>query len=287
MESRAPAYLSICAIYRDEAPYLREWVAFHRLVGVERFFLYNNRSSDEHREALAPYIADGTVELTDWDDHPAQVQTYDDCIRTHRDDSRWIAFIDLDEFLFSPSGKPVPEILSEYERWPGVGVNWAVYGTSGHEEKPAGLVIENYVRRTDDPGFNRPIKSIADPKRIRNFCLAHYFMYRDEPGVAVDENQRPISGPQFSRTESVSFARLRINHYFTKSEAEFRAKIAKGYADGWTRPKHGEMEERKIVRQLGLYDEIEDRTIQRYLPELRRALEEIDATGVAPGAASS
>jgi hypothetical protein len=47
------------------------------------------------------------------------------------------------------------------------------------------------------------------------------------------------------------------------------------------------MEERKIVRQLGLYDEIEDRTIQRYLPELRRALEEIDATGVAPGAASS
>ena len=36
------AYLSVCAIYRDEAHYLAEWIEFHRLVGVERFFLYNN-----------------------------------------------------------------------------------------------------------------------------------------------------------------------------------------------------------------------------------------------------
>ena len=40
------AYLAICTIYRDNAPYFREWIEFHRLVGVERFFLYNNRSDD-------------------------------------------------------------------------------------------------------------------------------------------------------------------------------------------------------------------------------------------------
>ena len=57
------AYLSICAVYRDEAPYLREWVAFHSLVGVERFYLYNNRSDDGHREALAPYVEDGSVTI--------------------------------------------------------------------------------------------------------------------------------------------------------------------------------------------------------------------------------
>ena len=34
-------YLSICAIYRDEAPYLVEWIEFHRLVGVEHFYLYD------------------------------------------------------------------------------------------------------------------------------------------------------------------------------------------------------------------------------------------------------
>ena len=53
---RQPAYLSICAIYRDEAPYLAEWIEFHRLVGVERFFLYDHMSQDHHLEVLAPYL---------------------------------------------------------------------------------------------------------------------------------------------------------------------------------------------------------------------------------------
>ena len=38
----------------------REWVEFHRLVGVERFFLYNNFSEDNHMEVLAPYIEEGS-----------------------------------------------------------------------------------------------------------------------------------------------------------------------------------------------------------------------------------
>ena len=54
-------YLSIAAIYRNEAPYLREWIEFHKLVGVERFFLYNNESTDDHRAVLAPYVEAGIV----------------------------------------------------------------------------------------------------------------------------------------------------------------------------------------------------------------------------------
>ena len=217
------AYLSICAVYRNEAPYLREWVAFHRVVGVERFFLYNNRSDDDHRAALAPYIEDGTVVLQDWDDWPAQMQTYDDCLKRHRDESRWIGFIDLDEFLFSPTGRPVPEVLTEFERWPGVGVNWAVYGSSGHRTRPPGLVIENYVRRSDNDDLNRHIKSIADPRRVRAFCTPHFFMYSGEPGVAVDENHQLVGDPRPSMSKELSFSLLRVNHYMTKSDEEHHA----------------------------------------------------------------
>ena len=60
------AYLSACTIYRDAAPYLAEWVEFHRLVGVERFFLYDNGSSDDHRDVLAPYVDEGSVVVHDW-----------------------------------------------------------------------------------------------------------------------------------------------------------------------------------------------------------------------------
>jgi hypothetical protein len=269
------AYFAICAIYRDEAPYLREWVAFHRLVGVDRFFLYNNRSVDAHEEALAPFFQDGTALVHDWPIFPAQIQAYDHCLKTHRDDARWIAFIDLDEFLFSPTGRPVSEILSEFERWPGVGVNWAVFGASGHRTRPPGLVIENYTRRTADSGINRHIKSIVDPTRVRGFSMPHFFMYTDGP--AVNENARAITGPPFSLTEDVSFARLRVNHYATKSEEEYRRKLARGPADS-TVPKSELLTEAGISRRLEKLDEVSDDAIQIYLPSLRKALENIETT---------
>jgi hypothetical protein len=263
------AYLSICAVYRDEAPYLREWVEFHRPVGVERFFLYDNLSSDEHREVLAPYVADGSVTIHDWPQWPAQIQAYDHCLKHHSDDARWIAFIDLDEFLFSPEGTPLPEVLREFEEFPGVGVNWAMFGSSGHSTPPPGLVIESYLRRSDDPGINRHIKSVVNPRRVRGFCVPHFFMYDD--GLAVDEQRRPITGPPYSHTDGVSFSRLRLNHYAIKSEEEFRLKLARGPADS-SIPKRERFSEAQLARIAGQYDEVEDRTILMHLPALREAL---------------
>ena len=97
---------------------------FHRLVGVERFLLYNNFSEDHHREVLAPYVEEGIVTVRDWpvlDGRVGQIAAYNDCLRWHRHDSRWIAFIDLDEFFFSPSGEPLPAVLADYEQWPARG----------------------------------------------------------------------------------------------------------------------------------------------------------------------
>ena len=85
-------------------------------MGVERFFLYNNQSTDDHREVLAPYVADGSVVVHDWPVRPGQLPAYQHCLAEHGSESRWIAFIDLDEFLFSPTRRPVTEILPDYER---------------------------------------------------------------------------------------------------------------------------------------------------------------------------
>src|SRR5205823_2560568 len=158
-----------------EASYLREWIEFHRLVGVERFFLYDHESVDDSREVLAPYIEDGTVVLHHWPVHPGQLEAIDDCLERHRSDSRWIAFIDLDEFLFSGSGRPVSEILRDFEDFPGVVVNEAHFYTSGHRQRPPGLVIENYLTRDLNPEMW--VKSIVDPARTLRTINAHLFKY--------------------------------------------------------------------------------------------------------------
>jgi hypothetical protein len=271
------AYLSICAIYRDEAPYLPEWIEFHALMGVDRFFLYDNFSTDGHREALAPYLRDGTVLLTSWPKSPPYVQfsAYEHCLRARREDSRWIAFIDLDEFLFSPAGHRVCDVLTEYERAPAVAVNWAVFGTSGHRSKPPGLVIENYVRRTNDPGYNTHVKSIVDPRRTELYCdNPHFFFYY--LGSAVDENHQPVS---YARTKQVSFEQLRINHYWTKSLSEAKRKVSRiqagtGEIRPW--PDFDELE-RTLNERL-------DVTITSYAPAVRRALLR---RGVAPEASTA
>src|SRR5207249_4814381 len=126
----------------------------------------DNMSDDEHREVLAPYVEEGTVVFHDWPVFPGQLQAYERCIQEHRDDSRWIAFLDCDEFLFSPTRRKVSEILPEFEEFPGVGVNCLAYGNSGHETRPDGLTIESYVCRTTNEFRNRIIKSIVDPTRV-------------------------------------------------------------------------------------------------------------------------
>ena len=257
------SYLSICAIYRDEAPYLREWVELHRLAGVERFFLYDNRSADKHREVLAPRIEDGTVVVREWPDPRGQIPAYEHCLREHGERSRWIAFLDLDEFLFSPIGTPLPQLLEAYERFPGVGVNWCVFGPSGHETRPEGLVVESYLQRLNVPD-NRTVKSIVDPARVVGCNNVHDFAY--ECSGAVDENGYPVFGYY---TKSVSFSKLRINHYVTKSVAEYRARGERDRPDQFGSPRSVRLD--RIVDTESRFGE-RDETILRYLAPLKKAV---------------
>ena len=95
--------------------------------GVERFFLYDNGSTDDHRDVLAPYLDEGIVIVHDWPmpfigrrgRAGALQRAFDHCLGAHREDSRWIAFLDLDEFLFSPTGASLSELLPEYEEYSG------------------------------------------------------------------------------------------------------------------------------------------------------------------------
>jgi hypothetical protein len=261
-ERSCEVYLGVCAIFRNEARYLREWVAFHRLVGVERFFLYDNASTDEPLDALAPYTEDGTVVVHPWDpgDSRPQLPAYNDCLVRHGKEARWIAFIDLDEFLFSPAGTPLPTLLPEYERWPAVLVNSVLFGTSGHRDPPPGLVLENYTRC----GYTSArfwVKSIVDPMRAERARGPHRFIHPSGP--AVNENHRPVSGPY---TGFPSYQRLRINHYYTRSLQEARVKWTQVGADN-TMLRNVPVD--RLRKTLNLR---EDRTIQRYLPGLRAEL---------------
>ena len=264
-------YLAACGIYFNEAPYLEEWIEFHRIVGVEKFYLYDHMSTDDHRAVLKPYVDEGTVVVKEWPDDPGQPSAFGDCLAEHRDEARWIAFIDMDEFLFSPTLAPVPEVLADYEEWPGVVVNWAMFGPSGHETKPPGLVLESYnLRLKDDAKLHHQVKSIVDPRRalrVGGGVNPHCFEYEDG-AAAVDELFRPLDRQPRSATQTVSFDRLRINHYYIKSREQWHAKLEV------PSPQNGKVRTGlwpPYDRLVKKYD-VRDETIQAYLPQLKAAL---------------
>src|ERR1700733_11023438 len=99
--------LAICAIFQNEAPYIKEWIEYHKLVGVQHFYLFNNLSDDNYQDVLAPYVTSGEVDLIEWNYpsrenkewKPIQRNAYKKGIQAATGKARWLALIDLDEFI--------------------------------------------------------------------------------------------------------------------------------------------------------------------------------------------
>ena len=299
-------YLAVCAIFRDEAPYLTEWIAFHRLMGVEHFFLYNNNSSDNFELVLKPFIAQGCITLHSWPipfHEYAQKKAYAHCLEQVRGQVRWLACIDIDEFLFSPSNENLATALADYESFPGVVVHWQVYGSNGHRYMTDEPVIARFTKRAPTNWIrNRKIKSIVDPSRVIEPLGMHHFSYSDgafpvdETKTAVSLKHKPTHKKKFKwlygnlgpllryfdpypgtdiNSRVISVERLRINHYPIKSHEEFLKKTA-----------HKKEKRRyEDVDYFSYHDrnDVLDITLHKYLPDLYRLL---DSTGKLTGRSS-
>src|SRR5277367_3568367 len=61
-------FLSLCSLFKDEAKFLKEWIEYHLLIGVDHFYLYNLESSDSSKKVLREYVSRGIVTLINWPD---------------------------------------------------------------------------------------------------------------------------------------------------------------------------------------------------------------------------
>ncbi|SKB12338.1 hypothetical protein PL11201_330027 [Planktothrix sp. PCC 11201] len=262
---RKQCELSICAIMKNEAPYLMEWLEFHKLVGVERFYLYNNNSNDETLDIIEPYVKSSQVILHNWPISPGQqTLAYEHCLGTYFFESQWIAFIDLDEFLYPTDQQDLKAVLKEFSGVPAVGVNMLYFGTSGHLTRPDGLQIENFTMRgSDDFQGNKMIKSIVRPDLVLPPTCPHFFPPINPETYGVTENQQPLLS---SVAAEVSVQKLRINHYCTRSRADMIQKAMRGSA---IFPWQISLEGLEYLNR----NDIQDLTIQRFVIPLKQALQ--------------
>jgi hypothetical protein len=100
--SKEPNTIAICAIMKDErAEDVKEFIDYHRWIGVDSFFLRENQEECAIKAELQPYIDAGILDLglLPGPKHPTQTNWYNTCSKKASKKHRWIAFIDLDEFM--------------------------------------------------------------------------------------------------------------------------------------------------------------------------------------------
>ena len=270
--------LSVCAIIKNEAPYMEEWLDYHLSVGVKRFYIYDNGSTDNLTEILEPYISKGLVVYKYYPGAAKQMSAYNDCIKVSKDKTEWLAVIDADEFIMPIKKNSIPEFLKEFKDCPGVGINWICYDSNGYKNKPEGGVLENYTRVHYDEQFstNHHIKSVVRPAMVDKYITPYYAQYTEGKN-AVDENGNEIKGCVYrdvhpkAYTDVVSVNKIRINHYYSKSEEEYKAKLERGRA--LIKDAKKQFSQRSLAFDDVKYDYTAYKFVERLYPELGQRLE--------------
>ncbi|MFT9191104.1 MAG: glycosyltransferase family 2 protein [Liquorilactobacillus sp.] len=222
--------LSIVIILKNEAPYIREWLAYYISIGVEHFYIYDNDSQDDLKKIIASFK--DMVTYIRFSGTARQMDAYNDALNRYGSYSRYMGFLDADEFIYLKGEQlSFVNLLNDYFIDPHVGgfvINWQIFGSSFLKKKPQGLLTNNFVYRAQknfEKNFH--IKSVVDPRKVAGFLNDPHGAFYLPGYYAVNEKKQEVDGP-FS--QSVNTDRVQINHYFTKSEEEFIQKKARGRA---------------------------------------------------------
>ena len=233
--------LAVVAILKNEGHYLKEWLDYHLLAGVEHFYLYDHESDDNYNEIVKPYVDAGLVTSTFYPGKNVYVMAYIDAIKKFKFFNRYMAFIDLDEFIYPKTDcgivNVVDEILSHDPNAAGLAIHWQEFGSNGKKKADYSKgVLERFTRRAkkdfhdtfkDKTGTfhtlgNIHVKNIVNPRCVK-IPAAHYFEYF-EGMHGVDERNIIFSTPSAGPLP-IAADKIVINHYRCKSREEYFYKL--------------------------------------------------------------
>lgn len=229
MDDLPPVNLSLFTVTRDSGCRIKEWLAFHYIVGVQRFIICLHKCQDDTEAQIKslPFYDPETIiihTINNQIDLP-QMGVYDNIIKNYAYSTRWALILDDDEFFFSPENDDLNYLLKRYEAYGGVTANWQWFGSNNHVLRPKGLVIEAYTKRArDDYSMHWGCKSIIQPKRWIKSISPHRF---ETSPCCVNEYFQPVCGHWRNGTPC-SVEVLRVNHYKVRSMEDWVQRCRRG-----------------------------------------------------------
>ena len=260
--------LSVCSLFKNEAKFLKEWIEFHRLVGVDHFYLYNNGSTDHYQPVLAPYLKEGLVTLVQWPDLireqseetafkwalSTQVTAYENAAKFFAiRESKWLTVLDVGEFLVPAQETNLAGMLEKLDEYPGVMLVSDFYDSAAVNVFPKRKLLIETVELTNAPKQNiqkAVEKMIFKPEECVSFAWPPFkYNFRNKK-EAIKINRKT----------------LRINHYTNRKKIpwQFASPKEKIHVDN----RLFSEEETNYWLEAGYEMEDQERSIQRFLPDL-------------------
>jgi tetratricopeptide (TPR) repeat protein len=261
-------YLSLCLICKDENDYLSEWLDYHILMGVDRFYIYDNESQISLRKTLENYIERGWVVVVDIHGEAMQVYAYDHCLQTFGSQTFWMGFIDTDEFLVAKDVLDLKELLKDYESYGGLAISSLFFGSNGHQTRPDAGQIASYTQRTHSTfNENELVKSVVQPRLTLMPHSPHDFTFK-ETAYCVNESFLRVDFQRFPNYVE----KIQLNHYYCRSEHEIDIKLQRGNSGSIAWP-------RKRFDAVNLMATYEDKKLLEILKKLFQKAD-IDSDGL-------
>ena len=220
-------FLSIVAIMKNEKPYLKEWIEYHRLQGVEHFYLCDNESTDNSKEYLKPYIDKKLITYIYKPGKNQQLKCYSQVVDTYKNETTWLAIIDIDEYLVPLKANNIKSFLKDFNDVSEVSLHWMNYGDNNLFSRSEGLITETFTSHSKS--LNHTVKSIVKPDKVVDFNSFGSNHYVKVHGPSVNEYHKPVS---YMLNFNISGDLARVNQYILKSFEEFHHKKSRGHPEG-------------------------------------------------------
>lgn len=168
---------TICLIVRDEAPYILEWIAHYKSLGVQDFIVFDHLSTDKTSNLLSALAKSGVIQHFEISDAKgAQRKAYSRAVK--HCNTEWLGYLDIDEFVKLETHQSIPDLLSGFEeKVASVSLVWKSFGSSGKYLFSREPVTTRFTQRGVDLDFGNMwtkyfvrVKSLLKPEI--HFCHA-------------------------------------------------------------------------------------------------------------------
>ncbi len=230
----------LCAIAKNEAAYLVEWIAYHKfIVGFDEVLIYENDSTDNSRLILEKLDKLGICQYKLWPRSQGivpQRSAYNDAIQTYNQSYQWVCFLDLDEFLVLKNFNSIQDCIQSFEnKADSILINWLMFGSSGHSTYSPEPVIQQFTKCADySSPIHKHMKSISKIDSIEVLDihiprLKPNYKYFHIDGKELHFGADP-TGEHIKNQGYVNHKPAQINHYQSKSLEEYKCRKLKGRA---------------------------------------------------------